>query len=179
MTRIVVYESLYGNTRAVAEAVAEGLGGATVIPAHDAQGRVAEAEFLIVGGPTHMHGLATSRSRKMAAEAAGKDGAAPVEPGALDEPGLRKWLHDLPDDRHVQAAAFDTRIDKPVTLTGSAARGIAHRLRHHGYEVLDTESFLVKDAEGPLEDGELDRARAWGAQLARRLHTAVLGSDGG
>jgi len=50
-------------------------------------------------------------------------------------------------------------------MTGSAARGIAKRLRHHGYEVEWTESFFVDDAEGPLADGELERAREWGATL--------------
>ena len=50
-------------------------------------------------------------------------------------------------------------------MTGSAARGIARRLRHHGYDVIGIESFLVADAEGPLEEGELDRARAWAAGL--------------
>jgi hypothetical protein len=51
-------------------------------------------------------------------------------------------------------------------MTGTAARGIARRLRRHGYTIRDTESFLVRDAEGPLEDGELERARAWGEQLS-------------
>jgi nucleoside-diphosphate-sugar epimerase len=53
-------------------------------------------------------------------------------------------------------------------LTGMAARGVARRLRRRGYDVVATESFLVEDAEGPLEDGELERARAWGEELARR-----------
>jgi hypothetical protein len=169
---IVVYESMYGNTHAVAQAVAEGLGGATLLAAHDAAGQLADTDLLVVGGPTHMHGLASSRSRKAAAAAAQKDGATPLEPGAGDDPGLRQWLHDLPDGMHVRAAAFDTRIDKPAALTGSAAHGIARRLRHHGYEVIDTQSFLVTEAEGPLEDGELDRARAWGTSLAGTLATA-------
>ncbi len=163
---LVVYESVYGNTRAIAEAVAEGLGGATVIPVHEAVGRAADAQLLVVGGPTHMHGLATARSRQMAAAAAHEDGGATVEPSAEEEPGLRKWLSELPDRRGGLAAAFDTRLDKSQWLTGVAARGIAKRLRHHGYEVLSSESFLVADSEGPLEEGELDRARAWGAQLA-------------
>ena len=51
-------------------------------------------------------------------------------------------------------------------MTGSAARGIARRLRHHGYEVIATASFLVADSEGPLEEGELNRARSWAAALA-------------
>jgi flavodoxin len=55
---VVVYESVYGDTRAVAEAVAEGLGGAEAVHVHDAQRAIAGARLIVVGGPTHMHGLA-------------------------------------------------------------------------------------------------------------------------
>ncbi len=166
MNALVVYESVYGNTRRIADAVAEGLGGAAVVSVPEAASRVGAADLVVVGGPTHMHGLATQRSRQMAAEAAHEDDAITIDPSATAEPGLRKWLSDLPDRRGARAAAFDTRLDKSPLLTGVAARGIAKRLRHHGYEVLATESFLVEDSEGPLEDGEMDRARTWGAQLA-------------
>jgi hypothetical protein len=168
MNAVVVYESVYGNTRAIAEAVARGLGGAAVLPVREAVGRTGEADLIVVGGPTHMHGLATARSREMAAAAAQEDGKT-VEPGATEEPGLRAWLHQLPRGEGAAAGAFDTRLDKAPLLTGVAARGIARRLRHHEYEVIGQESFLVEDSEGPLAEGELDRARAWGAQLAQSL----------
>jgi hypothetical protein len=87
----------------------------------------------------------------------------------LDEPGLRTWLRDLSPAAAHHAAAFDTRLDRSPWLTGVAARGIARRLRRLGMEVIATESFLVEDAEGPLEEGELERARAWGIELARLL----------
>jgi hypothetical protein len=90
-----------------------------------------------------------------------------MEPGATDGPGLRGWLGELPKADGARAATFDTRLDRSAALTGSASRGIARRLRRHGYEIVARESFLVEDSEGPLEDGELDRARAWGAQLAK------------
>jgi Flavodoxin len=173
MNAIVIYESIYGNTRAVAEAVADGLGGAEVLPVHDAADTIATAELLVVGGPTHMHGLATTRSRQMAAEAVHEDGGAHIEAGATEKPGLRAWLRDLPHRDGANAAAFDTRLDKSPMLTGVASRGIAKRLRRHGYRILSTESFLVEDSEGPLEDGELERARAWGRELARSLAVAV------
>lgn len=171
MNAVVVYESMYGNTRAVAEAIADGLGGAAVVPVQDASAADA-ADLLVVGGPTHMHGLATTGSRRMAVEAATEDGHAGVEPGAADGPGLRRWLHDMPQRDGARAAAFDTRLDRSPALTGAAARGIARRLRRRGYDVASRESFLVEDAEGPLEDGELDRARAWGETLARELAVA-------
>jgi Flavodoxin len=164
MDALVVYESMYGNTRAIAEAIAEGLGGAELRSTRE--GADPSADLLIVGGPTHMHGLATSGSRKMAAEAVKEDGHGALEPGATDDPGLRQWLRDLPKVDGGRAATFDTRLDRSAALTGSAARGIARRLRRRGYRVVASESYLVQDAEGPLEDGELDRARAWGAELA-------------
>ena len=164
MDALVVYESMYGNTRAIAEAIAEGLGGAVLRSTREEADP--SADLLIVGGPTHMHGLATSGSRKMAAEAVKEDGHGALEPGATDDQGLRQWLRDLPKVDGGRAATFDTRLDRSAALTGSAARGIARRLRRRGYRVVASESYLVQDAEGPLEDGELDRARAWGAELA-------------
>ena len=73
MNAIVVYESIYGNTHDVADAVAEGLGAATVLSVPEAVGRAGEADLLVVGGPTHMHRLATARSRQLAAAAAHED----------------------------------------------------------------------------------------------------------
>ena len=169
MNAAVVYESVYGNTRAIAEAIAEGLGGAPVVPVSQADAEMAHAELLVVGGPTHMHGIASIRSRQMAVEAAHEDAGTHVEPGAGAEPGLRAWLRDLSTVVGVRAATFDTRLDKSPWFTGLASRGIERRLHHHGYEVIATESFLVKESEGPLEEGEIDRARAWGKELAQRL----------
>jgi hypothetical protein len=166
MNALVVYESIYGNTRAIAEAVAEGLGGATVVSVATSPADLAEVDLLLVGGPTHMHGLATNRSRQMAVEGAHEDKGTHVEPDAAEGPGLRGWLAGLPERKGARAATFDTRLDKAPWFTGVASRGIAKRLRHVGYEIVSTESFLVKDGEGPLEEGELDRARAWGAELA-------------
>ncbi len=92
-----------------------------------------------------------------------------MEPGATKPPGLRVWLRDLQRGDGAHAAAFDTRLDRSPLVTGVAARGIARRLRRHGYDLLGCESFLVSDNEGPLEHGELDRAHIWGAELARCL----------
>jgi hypothetical protein len=168
MTALVVYESMYGNTRAIAEAIAQALTAA----GHDATAaRVADApsapdtDLLVVGGPTHMHGLTTSMSRRMAVKAGEEDGHH-LEPNAGDEHGLRQWLRALPERDGARAAAFDTRGDAKAALTGSAARGIARRLRHHGYTVVGSESYLVDDAEGPLQEGELDRASAWATSIA-------------
>lgn len=167
MKAIVVYESLYGNTHEVAEAVAEGLrhgADVEVVPVADASAdRLAAGELLVVGGPTHVHGMSSRLSRKGAADDAKKKGH---EPPDVEGPALREWFDGLPEADGSPAAAFDTRIDKPRLVTGSAAKGIAKRLRRHGYTLVGEESFLVADSEGPLVPGELDRARAWGRSLA-------------
>jgi hypothetical protein len=176
MRALVTFESVYGNTRAVAEAVADGLrqsGEVTVAsPDQIDAAELAAADVMIVGAPTHMHGLPTTFSRKMAAKASEEEGA-PLDPSATAEPGIRSWLSEQAGDGR-SAAAFDTRADKSPALTGSAARGIGKRLRRRGFELaVEPESFFVEDAEGPLVEGELDRARAWGRTIASRVASTV------
>jgi menaquinone-dependent protoporphyrinogen IX oxidase len=172
MRAAITFESIYGNTRAVAEAVAEGLGpigDVTVVSHHEADpGTMAAADLVVVGAPTHMHSLPTSLSRKMAAHASEEDGV-PLDPGATESPGIRAWLSEQSGAGR-RAVAFDTRADGRPGLTGSAARGIAKRLRKRGFDVVvEPESFLVEDAEGPLADGELERAREWGSAIAGQV----------
>jgi hypothetical protein len=171
MRALVTYESIYGNTRSIAEAIAEGLrpvGVVEVKPVHEADD--AGVDLLVVGGPTHMHGMTSSLSRRMAVKAGEEDGVE-VEPGAGEEQGLRQWLGKRSGQGRM-AAAFDTRADASPRLTGAASRGISRRLQRGGYNlVADPESFLVEDSEGPLAAGELERARAWGARLAETAQT--------
>lgn len=172
----VVYESLFGNTHEIAEAVAAGVSDAQPaaqvelvrVAEADAE-RVAQADLLVVGGPTHMRGMTTGFSRKMGVSAEGKKEPAErheLEPDA-EGPGIRDWIHRLPKPAGgpPSAAAFDTRVD--ARLAGGAAGGIARRLRSHGYAVVsEPEGFVVEgEGKGPLRAGELDRARAWGASL--------------
>jgi Flavodoxin len=178
MRILVVYESLFGNTHEVAEAIGDGIrsrpdADVTCRPVAEAKpDDVTAADLLVVGGPTHMRGMTSGLSRKMGlrgeAQKAATDGTdfAP-EPGA-EGPGVRDWFDALPKAAGgSRAAAFDTRAD--VRLAGGAAHGIARRLRRHGYElVAEPEGFIIEDIEGPLRDGEHDRARAWGADLAQR-----------
>ena len=175
MKVLVVYESVYGNTREIAEAIADGLSHSaevSVEPVSAKKAQPADVDLLVVGGPTHMHGLSTAGSRKMAVEGA-KEEDTHIEPDAAAEFGLRGWLSELEERKGAQAASFDTRLDRAAALTGSAARGIARRLHRRGYEVVARESFLVEDSEGPLENGELERARTWGAGLATRIAAAA------
>lgn len=115
----------------------------------------------------------------MAVQGVDEDGGHSIEPGATQEPGLRAWLKDLPRREGAQAAAFDTRLDESPWLSGVASRGIAKRLRRRGYHVFATESFVVEDSEGPLKEGELDRARAWGRELAEALSVAAARGEMG
>lgn len=169
MKIVVVYESMFGNTHAVAEAIAAGLdpvgevtvGSTTAASFLDLE----SADLLVVGGPTHMHGLSSKASRRSAQEDAGEDPALDLDADA-GGPGLRDWFKKLPDGNGRFGAAFDTRVDHAEIITGSAAHGIARRLRHHGYkELLEHESFVL-DGNGPVSDAELQRAREWGDALA-------------
>ena len=128
MSALVVYESLYGNTRDVAEAIATGLGDAKVVSVQDAVSQVTKADLLVVGGPTHVHGIASRRTRTAGAQNAHGE----LEPGSGDGPGLRDWLADLPQVANAQAAAFDTRATKVRYLPASASRRAAHLLAKHG-----------------------------------------------
>jgi hypothetical protein len=140
-----------------------------VLPVREAQGRRGTVDLLIVGGPTHVYAMATKRSRHAGAETAREDRRSHLDPGATAEPGLRTCLHDLSPAAAHHAVAFDTRLDKAPWISGAAGRVIARRLRCLGIDVIATESFLVQDTEGPLKAGELERAWAWGAELARSL----------
>ncbi|MBV8219057.1 MAG: flavodoxin family protein [Solirubrobacterales bacterium] len=121
---------MFGNTRAIADAVAEGLGSVPVLPVHEAADRGVSVDLLVVGGPTHMHGLSTTRSRRLAAEGVDEDGAGHVEPSAAEEPGLRSWLRELPPTAAARAAAFDTR---PRRAPSRPRRGKTWRpLSHDG-----------------------------------------------
>jgi hypothetical protein len=178
MRAVVVYESMYGNTHVVADHIAEGLGGSmevSVLPVGpQASAAVATADFLVVGGPTHVHGMSSSTSRKGAVADLEKHPELTLDPDA-EGPGLRDWFRDLEPSSGTRAAAFDTRIDAPPALTGRASKGIARRLRHHGFTLVEEpESFLV-DKESELEPGEADRARGWGESLASALVPADQG----
>lgn len=171
MNALVVYESVYGNTRAVAEAIAAGLNDACVCPVSRARAaELSRCGLLVVGGPTHVHGMTTKRSRELAAEMARADGRFEVDPDADAEPGLRSWLQELPAGGDgPPVAAFDTRLEGSPLVTGMASHGIARRLRRRGFVLLEAESFIVAASEGPMLPGELDRARAWGTELAVRV----------
>ena len=94
-----------------------------------------QADLVIVGGPTHMHGMSRPATRRSAIDAAGKSGSCLTLDPFADRPGLREWLDDL-GYSYGPAAAFDTRMSGPALFTGRASKAITGLLRQHGFVVL-------------------------------------------
>jgi hypothetical protein len=177
----IVYESLFGNTRTVAEAIATGFRGSrpeakvAVLEVNQAAVDViGQVDVLIVGGPTHARRTTTPRTRRVGLRYWG--GWPVSDEGDQDQPrqGVREWLVALPDvaSRRL-AAAFDTRLES--AFAGGAARSISRHLHDRGYEILtEPNGFIVGNGPAALKPGEEDRARSWGATLARQCSTAWL-----
>jgi len=169
MSTVIVFESMFGNTRRVAAAIAEGLaplGAVSTFTVNDPAAREAakSATLLVVGGPTHAHGMSRPASREEAgrwdADPAKKVTLEPTAPGT----GVREWIDGL-ETVPALCAAFDTRMDIARILSGAASGHIEHELTKRGARaVLPAESFLVSK-ETMLEDGEVARASAWGARV--------------
>jgi flavodoxin len=144
MNAFVLYDSKYGNTEQIARAIGAALEVDSAVQIQSIKVDTTlppDLDLLIVGSPTHAHGI---------------------------PPELKMFLDDLPTGAlsGVAAAAFDTRYRMPVLLTGSAASGIAKRLRQKGARLVrGPESFFIEHSEGPLVKGEIERATAWAHAL--------------
>jgi hypothetical protein len=166
MTALVVHESHWGNTRQVAQAIADGLADSDAGPVQVVDVAAAPSplpdgvDLVVLGGPTHAFSMSRPATRRDAHDR----GAEPGHEG----PGIREWLATLPTgDSSCAVATFDTRAEQVRRLPGSAARAAGRFVsRHRLGTMVATESFYVTDAPGPLVDGELERARAWGRALA-------------
>lgn len=141
----IIYCSHSGNTKRVAEAIAEAIGGrghADVVPVESAATTIADTiDLLIVGSPTEGHGI-------------------PQE--------MRRFLERL-DPASVKGrnvAAFDTRVRWPRILSGSAAAGIAKRLADKGARLVGAQGSFIVTTQPELEEGEIERAQAWAATIA-------------
>lgn len=146
---VVIYDSKFGNTAKVADAIARGAGAfgtVTVLRADGPAGLPADADLLLVGGPTQRRAMS---------------------------PGLQALLDGLTPQSvaGVATASFDTRYRGATWLMGSAAIDAAKRLEKlGGHAVARPESFFI-GRSGPierqgLEPGELDRAAQWGQAVA-------------
>jgi len=159
MHALVVYESMFGNTESIARSVAEGLSGEFDVTLAEVRTmpRPSGADLLVVGGPTHAFGMTRPATRQDAVrQGAGGDAGT----------GIREWLDGAPQLSGVAAATFDTKVNKP--LVGSAAHKAYRRLRRLGCRmIVPAESFHVSGTPGPLDEGEQERARRWGATLAK------------
>ena len=148
MKTLIVYDSKYGNTKIVADEIGEAIPGEVeVLHASEATtSGLAAADLLVVGAPTH--GAKPSPEIKAFLEE--------IQPGALDG---------------VRVAAFDTRMtNRLILLFGTAAPKIDAALRQKGGTPAGkAQGFFVKGGEGPLKDGELERAAAWSRELAGSL----------
>lgn len=160
MKAVVVYESHWGNTAAVARQIAEGIGPETRCLTTDAATpqALSDADLVVVGAPVIGFALARDAMR----ESIRVEASAPHPPD-VSHPSLRGWLEALPraDGR---SAAFETRIWwSPRGATGDIETG----LRKAGYRTITkAQKFVVEDKYGPLREGELERAYRWGQELA-------------
>jgi len=169
MKAIVVYESLWGNTAAIARAIAAGLGpDVLAVPTGETSLKLlADVDLIVAGSPVHDFSLPSERSRervRMSSDEAPR-------PAELSQPTLRSWLHLLPSGSAF-GAAFDTQVRDPF---GNAAPAIAHLLDQAGYRIIaPPEKFIVSGKYGPLRRGEIRRARDWGRQLAESLRAPTM-----
>ena len=168
MNALIVYESMFGNTRKLAEAIADALQitgvDTSIVHAHKAPSDLSDYGLVVVGAPTHAHSLPRPKSRTEAAEwAADPLKKLTLEPAATST-GVREWLEGvmLVGDPHF--AVFSTRVDIPRIFTGDACAAIARGLRRRLADVNAHEDFLV-GLDNHLIHGEEDRAREWAGSL--------------
>ncbi|HOF83891.1 MAG TPA: flavodoxin family protein [Candidatus Aminicenantes bacterium] len=139
MKSLIVYDTNYGHTRRVAEAVADGLGGRAVATAEVRLEELSGLDLLVAGSPIV--------------------GWKPTE-------RMLAFLAELGRDRlkGVKAAAFDTRVK--LFIHGDAAGKINRALEAAGAEIIEPPGFFyVKGKEGPLFEGEIEKAREWAGLL--------------
>ncbi|WP_084130138.1 hypothetical protein [Demequina sp. NBRC 110055] len=177
MDTVIVYESMWGNTAAIAESIAGGYGdGAVAMTTDEATPAVIEkARLVIAGAPVHALNLPTDATR---ASAQAKDSPGHV-PADLTHPSLRAWLEALPAGPRWYAA-FETRIVGP--LGHGSADAIARAFSAARYEALDRpHSFTVtmrQHTQAPaamLLPGQEQHAFEWGIHLRHLVtHTPEL-----
>jgi hypothetical protein len=165
---VVVYESLWGNTAAIARAIAEGIGPeARCLSTGEATpAAISGADLVVAGAPVLGFRLPTEEMRQSVRSNPGFRAPAPD----LSNPSMRSWLEALPaaaGPGKPLGAAFETGLR---WSPGGATSAILQGLEHAGFAPVGKgKRFIVKGRYGPLRDGEVDRARAWGAELAGSL----------
>ena len=146
MKALIVYDSTYGHTEKIAQAIGEAIGGQVLRVGEVNPADLNGFDLVVVGSPTH---------------------------GGFPTPGIDGLLKALPALEGVKVAAFDTRTKR--TIFGYAAPRIARRLEKSGGNLLaPAEGFFVLGIEGPLMDGELRRAAGWAKGIASKCKEITL-----
>lgn len=155
MNGVVVYDSEFGNTEAVAHAIAEGIGGNVRLARVGDVGDLRNLDLLVCGSPTQ---------------------------GGRPTAAIKEFLNWMPDLAQTQVAAFDTRFAPKghgpalrllMRVIGYAAPRIERALvKRGGRLAAPAAGFIVEDKEGPLREGELRRAEAWGRLFVHNGVTA-------
>ena len=151
---LIVYDSMYGNTEETAKSIGGAMGGdVTVLRASEASpSDLKSINILIVGSPTHAF-----RATKP----------------------IQKFIRNIPRGalKGIDVAAFDTRMAATevgmglrllMKMGGYAAPRMANALKKKGGNLaVPPEGFFVKDKEGPLKKGELERAVNWSKAIVK------------
>ena len=160
MKAVIVYESHWGNTEAIARAVAEGYGPEAVALTTDeaTPAVVGSADLIVAGAPV----LGFSLPSDSTIEGLSSERGAPSLP-ETSRMTMRAWLAGVPQG-HGAHAAFETRI---WWSPGGATGTIERSLEESGYaRICKPGRFVVQGKYGPLRTGELEKARQWGVELA-------------
>jgi hypothetical protein len=170
MRAVVAYESMYGNTRAVAERIAAALGRGAETQVQPVgkltPADVVAADLVVIGAPTHAFGMSRPSTRQAARDAVAKPGSdLALEPDAVGI-GVREWVESLPSG-HCRVAVFDTRVRMPGVV-GHASRPLARAVTRRGYELFARPQSFFVTKQNTLLPGELDRAETWADSLLVR-----------
>ena len=159
MKTFIVYDSLFGNTKKIAQTISNAIPGSTSLLNVNNSGTpvLSVGDVLIVGSPVH---------------------------GGMPTPGINMFIKNLKPSavKGVRVAAFDTRfaIEKHgfglkllMTIIRFASERILKDLvKKGGTKIVEPMGFIVKDKKGPLEDGEITRAKDWARQIVKEAKIA-------
>lgn len=152
MNALVVYSSEFGNTKKIAQAIAQAVDARTVLAKKAAPRDLSGVDFLYVGSPTQ---------------------------GGRPTTDVQDFINSLPRQvgNHLCVGVFDTRFAEKeqkfalrllMKTIGYAAPKIASALQKKDYRVIrEPEGFIVKDKDGPLSDGEIERAKSWALSITK------------
>lgn len=164
---VIVYESMFGDTRKIAEAIGRAIARhteVTLVNVNEAGSEFPAADLVLVGGPTHIHGLSSPTTREEAVRWTQDPAKNLVLEKGAPGIGVREWMDGLTGTVG-DFVAFDTRADAAALLTGSAAKHIQKTLKKAGGKAkAEPQSFLVHDNQ--LNPAEIQQAEAFGEQLA-------------